>query len=264
MLSAEDGVADTIRPRIDTLGGDASQITVLEAVIDDDTERLFALDRDVQRLTALLRQDRYALVIIDPVTAYLGKVDSHKDADVRRVLTPLSQTIDECGASLLMIMHLNKSAASAALYRVSGSIGLVATGRIGLVLGRDPDDQDRRILAPLKCNLSAEPPALAYRIDPAQGGLVWESAPVDMDAATVLAPRTAGESGADAAEWLHSYLEDGEVDSKTVFEAVGREGYSKSAINVAKKKLGIRPRKVGFSSNARWVWSLPASHEDVE
>ena len=263
MLSAEDDKADTIRPRIDALGGDTTQIAILEAVIDAGEERLFSLDRDVKRLTTLLKQEHFDLVIIDPVTAYLGKVDSHKDADVRRVLAPLFHAIEERRACLLMILHLNKNQASSALYRVGGSIALVAAARIGLVLGRDPDDQERRILAPLKCNLSAPPASLAYRFDPAQGGLIWESAPVDLDAESVLAPRIGNADNADAEDWLQSYLEDGPVDSKQVFDAGSREGYARSAVNRAKKKLGVKPRKIGFGPAARWVWNLPTPSEDT-
>lgn len=265
ILSSEDGIDDTIRPRIDALGGDPSAVAVLEMVKDDDddVERAFSLDRDIPVLTAELRRHHFSIVVIDPITAYLGMVNSHKDADIRRVLTPLFQTIEEYGASLLMIAHLNKNSTMDALYRISGSVALVAAARIGMVLGRDPDDQDRRILAPIKCNLSAFPPALAYRIDLQQGGLIWESAPVDLDAAAVLAPRMAGEGNADATEWLRSFLEDGEVDSKAVFEAGGREGFSRGVLNAAKKKLGIRPRKIGFSANAHWAWSLPAARQDI-
>jgi hypothetical protein len=94
LLSAEDGLADTIRPRFDRHGGDSSQIVVLRAVRDERGARPLNLARDLDQLAEAIRRVAPQLVIIDPITAYLGKTDSYKDAEVRGLLAPLIALIE--------------------------------------------------------------------------------------------------------------------------------------------------------------------------
>lgn len=83
LLTAEDGLADTVRPRVDRYGGDPSQIIVLEAVQDTSGRRPLNLARDLAILIDAIREVRPALVVIDPFTAYLGSTDAHRDSEVR-------------------------------------------------------------------------------------------------------------------------------------------------------------------------------------
>src|SRR5262245_40616470 len=93
MLSAEDDAADTIVPRLIAADADCSKVHILEAVREDDEgHRSFNLQVDLPELEKTLeRLNDAALVIIDPITSYLGKVDSHKNADIRSVLEPLGR-----------------------------------------------------------------------------------------------------------------------------------------------------------------------------
>ena len=174
LLCAEDGLADTVRPRIDAAGGDASQIHVLEAVHDGDTDRMVRLATDLNVLAYGLRHYKPSLVVIDPLTAYLGAVDSYKDAEVRGLLAPLLALADRAHCVLLWIAHLTKDSDRKALYRAGGSIAFVASARVAIVVGDHPDDPDRHVAVQSKNNLAPKPPGRAYQVE--SGAVVWGDA----------------------------------------------------------------------------------------
>jgi RecA-family ATPase len=134
VLSAEDGRADTIRPRVDVLGGDPAKIAVLAAIKQGDAERPFSLAADLPVLEATITAVQAVLVVIDPLSAYLGKTDSFKDAEVRGLLTPLAALAEKTGVAILAIMHLTKNPAQRAIYRAPGTIGFAAAARVMLAV----------------------------------------------------------------------------------------------------------------------------------
>jgi RecA-family ATPase len=189
LLSAEDDPADTIRPRLEAAGADLSRIIMLAGLRDGDSVRLPTLT-DLDAIKHAIAQVNAKLVIVDPLMAYLpGKVDSYRDQDVRRILAPLAALAAETGAAVLVIRHLNKTEGKNALYRGGGSIGIIGAARSGLLVAKDPEDEERRILAVTKSNLAKTPPALAYRIATTADEipyLVWEGT-TDYTAASLLA-----------------------------------------------------------------------------
>jgi hypothetical protein len=122
-LNAEDDAADTIRPRLEAAGADLSRVFSLDAVRDGDTgkESAFNLDQDLSRLRSMLNEIGGAvLIVIDPITAYMGGVDSHKNADVRAVLGPVATLAADYGAAIIGVSHLNKGGGNEAMMRVMG------------------------------------------------------------------------------------------------------------------------------------------------
>jgi len=150
ILSAEDDAEDTIRPRLDAVGADLARCRVVGAVHDrDDTGRDhmrgFSVVDDMPRLaTALAEIGDAVLVIVDPITAYLGATDSHRNAEVRSALTPLTHLAAEHRVAVLAISHLRKSLEGEAIPRVSGSLAFVAAARAAYVVTRDPANENRR------------------------------------------------------------------------------------------------------------------------
>ena len=265
LLSAEDGPADTIRPRVDALGGDPARIHLVQAIRDADGERAVSLDRDLPVLERLIATLRPVLVVIDPLTAYLGTTDSYKDADVRRLLAPLARLADQYHVAALSVMHLTKNSQTRAIYRTGGSIGFVGAARGLLLVAPDPEDEARRILVAKKNNLTAPPPALAYRITEDPPGtparVVWDPEPVaeGLDADALLAG--SGEDPAerqDADALLRDLLADGERPSTELSQAARANGISERTLERARRRLRVRTRHVGRpGQRGVWYCSLP-------
>jgi hypothetical protein len=154
--SAEDDAADTIVPRLRAADADCLKVHILEAVRKDTDEghRSFNLQLDLPELEKTLEQlDDVLLVIIDPITSYLGKVDSHKNADIRSVLEPLGKMAAKRHVTVIANTHLSKAAGGSANSRVIGSIAFVNHARAAFIVTADPDDSTRRLFIPSKTNL---------------------------------------------------------------------------------------------------------------
>ena len=166
LMSAEDGMGDTIRPRLEEAGGDPRMVHLFEGISNEPGVLVPAtIPTHVPELGDLIERHRAALVIIDPLTAYLeGRHDAYRDQDVRGALKPLARVAEQTGASILIIRHLSKSGGPNALYRGGGSIGIIGAARSGLLVARDPEQPSRSIVAVTKSNLAAKAPALAYRL----------------------------------------------------------------------------------------------------
>jgi putative DNA primase/helicase len=264
ILSAEDGAEDTIIPRLERLGADRERITLIEGVKDGDIERGFSLTRDADLLEAEIRKNGAVLAIIDPISAYFGtSADSYKDTDVRSVLRPFAEVASRTGAAIIATMHLTKSADRRAIARAQGSIAFTAAARIVLAVARDPDDPQRRILVPVKSNLAADAPALAYRIDETHG-LLWEPVPVEGAVADrLLAPPSLEEQAErrEVDEWLRERLAEGPVDTRQIQADARRAGFAWRTVWRAKVRLGVSSTKSGFKDG--WAWSLGTAAKDA-
>jgi RecA-family ATPase len=118
---------------------------------------------DIDALRKAILEVGAKLVTIDPLMAFLpSEIDSYRDQDVRRGLAPLKDLAEETGAAIVLVRHLNKNQGGSAIYRGGGSIGIVGAARVGLLVAKDPDDAQRRVLAVTKNNLPKEMPSLAF------------------------------------------------------------------------------------------------------
>lgn len=269
ILSAEDGMADTIRPRLDAAGGDPARVhclTAVRAVTEDGeiTTRPPTL-ADLTPIREVIERTKARLLVIDVLMAYLpGKVDSHRDQDVRAVLHRIAEIADSTGCTMLLLRHLNKSGAGSPMYRGGGSIGIVGAARAGYVVAPDPDDETGavRVLACVKSNLAEQPPSLTYRLESAPGShvarVVWgEASP--HSAADLL--RTGGaeddRSDRDAAvEWLTGYLTDlgGAAPAAQVMKAARADGINETTLKRARHRAGVTSQRSGFPARAMWSY----------
>jgi hypothetical protein len=261
ILSAEDGVADTIRPRVDLQGGNPESVHVVQGIKCQNSERLFNLALDLEHLEGkVVDMKNVRLLIIDPLSAYLGEKDSYKDSEIRTVLAPLAAVAERHGIAVVGICHMNKDGQRRALYRALGSIAFVAAARTVFAVGVDKDDADRRIFVCVKNNLARKPPALAYRISDARG-LEWEAQPLDdVDADSVLSGAAPEENTVrrEAEEFLRTTLRAGEVAAKEIMKSAGENGIAETTLKRAKSRLGVRTRHAGQPGKAgQWFWYLP-------
>jgi putative DNA primase/helicase len=202
-------------------------------------------------------------MIIDPISAYLGSTDSHRDAEVRGLIAPLAALAERTGVAILGIMHLAKDRQQPAIYRAVGSIAFAAAARLVLGVAADPDREDRRIVAPVKSNLSKPPTALAYSV--ATGRLVWEAEPVvDADVNALLAgPAFSRHEGREVEVWLSDLLADGPMHSRRVQAAARQAGLAWRTVERAKHRLGIDATRVGgVAADGQWWWRLPLAKAD--
>jgi hypothetical protein len=283
ILSAEDGLADTMRPRFDAAGGDASRVVVIRAVQRMDTEgrQSFNLAADLKLLEdEIARHGDVRLIYIDPVSSYLGKIDSHKNADVRSVLEPLAEMAERLRVAILAITHLSKGEGKA-INRLVGSIAFAAAARTVFAVVADPDDDAglRRLLLQVKNNIAPPQTGLAFRLVQLEVAPDVIGSAVDWDATTPVCmtvdqalrgPAADGDGTAkdDAIEFLSELLAGGPVDVLDI-EAEARAAAMLSEtkrlkeskpFRTAARSLGVIKQRHGFGPGARVQWSLPTEH----
>ncbi len=258
LLSAEDGLADTIRPRLDALGADVKRVHHLAVLRQGTVERAVQL-ADTKALEQAIRETNAKIMIIDPLSAYMGSTDSHRDAEVRSLIAPMAAVAERTGAAIIGVMHFSKSAQRPAIYRAIGSIAFAAAARIVLAVAADPDQEGRRIMAPVKNNLASPAPALAFTL--ADGRLNWSSDPVsDVDVDTLLAGPTMNDhEHREVDTWLRQLLQAGEMPSKRIEKEADEAGFARRTLFRAKARLHIDAVRIGGESrgSGAWYWRLP-------
>jgi AAA domain len=266
ILSAEDGLADTIRPRFDAAGGDPSRAIAVSTVQDaEGNERQITIPDDLHVIEAAIERVGAVLVVIDPLMAFLpGEVNSHRDQDMRRALAPLARLAERTGAAVVVIRHLNKASGGNALYRGGGSIGIIGAVRSGLLVAKHPEDDGRRVLASIKSNLAAPAPSLVFGLASTESGAVrvdWKGES-SLDAAALLAAPTDHEerSTAQAAqEFLRDVLSDGPQAVADIRVQANEAGLYWRTVERAKAALGVRATREGERGKrggGAWFWSL--------
>jgi hypothetical protein len=255
--SAEDTLAETIRPRGLAAGADLNLILGGGA-----GGMLPTLPKDIDRLEELIRQRKVALVVLDPLTAFLdAEVNPNSDQSVRTALTPLAAMAARTGAAILGIRHLGKSASPAALYRGLGSVGIVGAARAVLLVAREPRGDGRYVLAMTKTNVGRLAASLIYRLEEDAGqraGRIEWDGPSPLSADELL-DGFDGETGTSALIEAQSFLEDqlgpGAKPGGEVLRTSRVAGFSEKTIRRAKGALGVKSKKMGQAGP--WVWQLP-------
>ena len=269
-ISAEDDPADTTKPRLKACGADCGRVHLLKATCRDATtgeEFTVAFDlRNVDLIRqALDRLPGCKLVVVDPVGSYLGgRVDAHRDNEVRAVLAPLAELSAERGVAVVLVCHTRKAHADTADDAVLGSRGFVGLARCVLHLMPDAEDRERRLLVPGKSNLGRPAAGLAFRIAGQPVRVEWEDAPLDGLHADDVAVRAGGEdrprgpaprARESAGEWLADLLIAGPQPVTQIKEQAAAAGLAWRTVRRAHIDLGIVPKKLGFAGG--WSWGLP-------
>lgn len=249
LLTVEDDLDDTIRPRLDAAGAEVRRIVHLD---------LNCLKADMDKLERTLRRvPNVRLIVIDPISAYLPGIDSHKNAEVRTVLKPLAALAARFGIAVVGVTHLNKQDGGAAMYRAMGSLAFVAAARTAWVVAKDQEDPQLRLFLRVKNNLSAERKGLKFRIvgPPGLPRIEWEAGEVETTADEALAWNRDGHNGGKqnaAVAWLASVLAGKWVQVSHLQEWANKQGYAWRTVERAARELKVQRVRPGFGKPCKW------------
>jgi RecA-family ATPase len=176
LLSAEDDPADTLRPRLEAMGADLELCFVLDGIEHSDgSVDNFDINRNIEHLRSLVEQKgNIRLIVVDPVSAYVGQTDSYNNAQVRSMLKPLSDLAADTGVAVILVTHLRKAQAAKAVHQAMGSLAFTAAARTVLVVTKDRDDPDLRVVLVAKSNLGKDRVGWSYKIQ--DGTVAWQQA----------------------------------------------------------------------------------------
>ncbi len=243
--TAEDGLADTVKPRLEKAGADCTRISV----IDESDKSLSMVD---ERLEEALQRTNAKLLILDPIQAYLGGgMDMNRANEARDMTKRLGVLAEKYKCAIVLIGHMNKAAGNKAAYRGMGSIDFYAVARSVLLVGRIEGEPELRALVQIKNNLAAFGHSKAFRLS--ENGFDWIG-DYEITADEVLggiAPKT--NKTEQAKELLRELAkEKSMLPSNEIIELAKQENISKRTLENAKKELGIRAKKI----NSVWYWVL--------
>lgn len=242
--TAEDGLSDTVKPRLLSAGADCSRIIVI-----NESERNVTMSD--KRLEAAIAHTHAKLVILDPLQAYIGaEVDMHRANEIRPVMSHLASIAEKYGCSVVLIGHMNKAMGMKSTYRGLGSIDITAAARSVLIVARDKENPNFRVVAHTKSSLAPEGKTVAFELDPDSGFHFKGEYECNID--EILLGVGSKSKGRQAMELLQEELKDGEVSQKVISAKAKYSRISSRTLNEAKKILGVKSVK----RNDQWYWSL--------
>jgi hypothetical protein len=259
-LLAEDSLDDTLRPRIDQLGGNPRSIEAVEAVQEAGNERMFSLTRHLPLLEATIAESGIGLVVIDPLTSFMQGSERNDEGSVRDALTPLGKLAEKTGVAILAIMHKGKSGGGNGRTHLQSLLGSTAFGAIARtvwIVERDPEDEsgDRRIVGVVKSNIGYMPKPLVWSREQ-DGPIIWHgTSNYSMDD---LLSADGPEPRREADAFLTEFLAGGSKASSEVYAAGKANGLTEKQLRSASKRLGVRIQQVPPGPGNRWFWFPPA------
>jgi hypothetical protein len=242
--SAEDGYADTVKPRLQRLGADCSRVFVI-----DDREYPLSLSDD--RIERAIADCGAKMFIADPLQGFCKGSDLLSVSGMRPLMTKLGGVAERTGCAVILISHLRKSGGQSA-YRGLGSIDIYAAARSVLTVGKLPLDENMRAIVHTKSNLSPLGASQAFGLDE-NGGFTWLG---DCDATVdeVMSGKPKQESQfAKARRLIETKLAHGAVAAIEIMELAENESISFKTFKRAKDALGV----MSFRRNGQWYWDLP-------
>ncbi len=251
--TAEDGIADTIKPRLEALGADCSRVHVI-----DENERVLSLADE--RIEQAIIRTGAKLLVIDPLQAYLGGSDMHSAAGIRPLMKHLTAVAERTGCAIVLIGHLNKKGGRSQ-YRGLGSIDIYAAARSVLTVGKIDVDENMRAVVQGKSNLAAPGAPIAFGLEPG-GGLIWLGK-YDISLEELLSGKAnANDSVSQLAKarlLLETMLAVQAIPAVEVMGKAEERGISPKTLNRAKAALGIISTRKG----GQWYWQMPVTGEYV-
>lgn len=243
--TAEDGLGDTIKPRLLSVGADCERVMV----IDENEINLTLSDK---RLEQAIHQINAKVIVLDPIQAYLGEnVDMHRANEIRPIMKRLALLAERTGCAVILVGHMNKMGGAKSAYRGLGSIDIRAAVRSVLVVGRVKDEPTLRIVAHDKSNLAPEGKSIAFELSP-ETGFSWKGY-CETTVDELLCGNGTVKSKTTIMEDELKILLQEPVSAEEVKNRASDMDISLRTLMTAKRNLGVLSEKVGD----KWFWKLP-------
>lgn len=242
--TAEDNIADTVKPRLITAGADCDKIAY---IVDEES----SLNLDDPRIEKIISKTNAKLFILDPLQAYLTQdSDLISVGRMRQKLRRIADIAEKYGCAIVIIGHMNKTSGEKNIYRGLGSIDISAIARSVLMITRDKSDPTKRYMFPIKSSLAPEGDSIAFRFEKKKG-LTWigksyisfnKDNDFQLDASKAAMARRV----------VLEILEEQDVTSKEMLNKLKLMGISERTANEVKSELGVSSYKKGRT----WYWHL--------
>jgi putative DNA primase/helicase len=270
LLHAEDDQQDTVPERLEAAGADLDKIVTLELEMKDENSRVprpFSLKTDLSALeAALVAMPDCRLVVIDPISAYLGSADGNHNHEIRALLQSLTELARIYRVAIVAVTHLNKRASTGSVNRVMGALSFVSTARTVWAIVRDPNDPEQRLMLPLKSNVADDNQGISFRLSKLAGAAVprveWAPQSLAMSFQSFCAPVSAARFNLAEQRYRdtehHITVRLRETLSKGPKERSDLDlflGVSEEQLYRAGDRLGVIKIKDGFWTG--WIWMLP-------
>ena len=242
--TAEDGIGDTIKPRLLAAGADCSKIMC----VNESYEPLSFTD---ERLEEAIQRIQPQMVILDPLQAYLGaNVDMHRANEIRPVMSRLAFLAQGYKCAVVLIGHMNKNMGLKSSYRGLGSIDITAAARSVLVVAREKHDKQVRVVAQVKSSLAPEGDTIAFRLDENNGFSYIGKYKADIE--SLLMGVSQGTQNEAAKVLLQTMLKDGQRPCIDIYDAASQQNISPATLRRAKAEIGVKDERKGNC----WFWKL--------
>ena len=244
---SEDGVSDTIKPRLERYGADCRKIAFINEEVYN------GLTLDDERIRQAIIEFRPRLVVVDPIQAYLGSDSDLQIAGrARKLMRRLGMWAAGYDCAIVLIGHLNKKEGSKGLYRSLGSIDVVAAARSVLQVERDAENRDIRIVHQIKNSLAPTAEDIRFSISADKGFRWLECRPQLFEKQQPDAEPKFDTEQQKAAYWIKHFLEKGDMSANEIYCRLDNEGISKRVARMVKTEMGIHC----YQKKRRWYWSV--------
>ena len=282
LIAGEDNVEDTVKPRLMALDADMDFVHYVKGVRkvdknDNSYYQLISLVDHISELEKIIIKEKYKLIIVDPISLYLGSADENKNKEVRNALSVISALAERHDLAIVLNSHFSKPSGNTqrgAIYRVMGSLGFAAAARVVIAVAKDPEDPTRRLFVPIKNNLSQDYEGLVFKIESCSVRQGLKSSENDLETSRICwlnerIVQTANEilnnpAGTDkpkveeAKQFLLNLLKDGSMPLAQIRAKAEEESISVSRLYAAKNELKIF-ENLSFMGKRGKIWSLSAN-----
>jgi putative DNA primase/helicase len=276
LLASEDDWHDTIRPRLRLAGANIGLVFKFISVLtrgEEVHEVTTALDKDIEEIAAHIKsRDDVGLVVIDPITNYLGNKSMNKEDEMRSILMPLANLAQTFNTCVITVGHLNKrDKDTSLLQRLMGAAAFGGVARQVFMFGDDPED-DGKFSHVMGLGRASSSPPLRYCTEAVSTEIAGKESEVikikwlgpaehiDMDEVVNARKQRDKSAGKEASAFIKAFLRDGEKSSKAIEDALKEAGIE--CTNFARSAKKVAKSRKAKGKNAGWVWFLPAHEQD--